>query len=89
MKIGPKKQINRDKENPVGQKTLSTKLKFLFAFIFFVAMSFLVYTVTLSYFPTGIKSWVKAQANAYGYQQFHRKTSIVDALIATVIGLGL
>ncbi|MGV7224014.1 MAG: right-handed parallel beta-helix repeat-containing protein [Nitrospinales bacterium] len=82
MKIDPKKQISRDKEKPVSQKTLSTKLIFLFAFIFFVTLSVLVYTVTLNYFPTGIKSWVKAQANVYGYQQFHRKASLVDALIA-------
>lgn len=82
MKISSKKKTSRNKENPIRQKTLSTRLIFLFAFIFFVVLSFLVYTVTLSYFPTGIKSWVKTQANVYGYQQFHRKASLVDALIA-------
>jgi len=47
----------------------------------FLVISLGVYKITLSYFPTGVKSWIKSQASAYGYQFFHRKASLIKALL--------
>ncbi len=82
MKINPSKQSYSGKGNQNRKKKFSTKSIIFFLFIFSVVMSILVYNITVSYFPAGIKSWVKYQAGEYGFQQFHRKASLIHSLFA-------